>query len=62
MRAMLLGKAHRQREGGTHRSWTTDQIFREWQLAPTAVDLMIKRLNWWKDIFSDPDHRAQFLA
>ena len=63
LRAMLCGRAHQfDEDTGTHTSWTALQVWREWQMAPVALELLVRRLAWWQAMVFSPDNHRQFLG
>eukprot|EP00959_Pyramimonas_sp_CCMP1952_P438462 9179533-Pyramimonas_sp.AAC.1 len=45
---MTRGAAHQEDEHNNHRSLSTRQVFLEWQVAPTAIELLVRKLSWCK--------------
>eukprot|EP00959_Pyramimonas_sp_CCMP1952_P464856 9487301-Pyramimonas_sp.AAC.1 len=62
MRAMLHGRAHVEHHDGTRNSWTARQIFQEWQIPPSSIELMVCRLRWWQSIAGNPEHHRHYLS
>ena len=62
LRAMMRGGAHQIDEHDAHRSLTTLQLFREWQVAPTAIELLVRRLSWRQTIVAEHANHSQYLA
>eukprot|EP00959_Pyramimonas_sp_CCMP1952_P035318 739992-Pyramimonas_sp.AAC.1 len=59
---MMRGTAHKEDENNNHRSLSTRQVFLEWQVAPTAIELLVRRLSWWQSIIRSHAHHGHFLA
>eukprot|EP00959_Pyramimonas_sp_CCMP1952_P150471 3149162-Pyramimonas_sp.AAC.1 len=31
-------------------------------MAPTSIELLVRRLSWWQQIVTEPNHHSHFLA
>eukprot|EP00959_Pyramimonas_sp_CCMP1952_P164331 3435305-Pyramimonas_sp.AAC.1 len=59
---MMRGTAHKEDENNNHRSLSARQVFIEWQVAPTAIELLVRRLSWRQGIIRPHAHQGHFLA
>eukprot|EP00959_Pyramimonas_sp_CCMP1952_P211132 4418825-Pyramimonas_sp.AAC.1 len=59
---MMRGAAHQEDEHNNHRSMSTRQVFIEWHVAPTAIELLVRRLSWWQSIIRSHTHHGHVLA
>eukprot|EP00959_Pyramimonas_sp_CCMP1952_P096881 2025099-Pyramimonas_sp.AAC.1 len=58
----MTGAARHLDEQDAHSSLATNQVFQEWQIAPSAIELLVRRLSWWQSIVQNPSHHGWFLA
>ncbi len=62
LRGMMKGKAVDYMNGEEPRAWSAKRVWQYWRLAPTAVELLVRRLREWQKIVSDPSNYQQFLV
>eukprot|EP00959_Pyramimonas_sp_CCMP1952_P405309 8494965-Pyramimonas_sp.AAC.1 len=56
-----MGDAHCIDSGGQHHSLTTRELFTVWGIAPTPLELCVRRLKWWQSISKEAGHHEQSL-
>ena len=45
-----------------YHSLTSTEILTYWGIAPSSVELAVRRLCWWHSILAEPLHHKQFMA
>eukprot|EP00971_Amphidinium_carterae_P027124 534751-Amphidinium_carterae.2 len=50
------------RTQGVFKTWSNARVFAYWRIAPTSVELAMRRLSWLQSMARNPDVHAQTVA